>query len=144
MPDVSDWTPPRGWTRICVQYLLHRFKRVFVFKFRTRPCVQNLFHEEHMCSSAAHWKCSILQKRSRCSISVALLVFKLCSIPEHMFLNTCKRSVPSDQLVFFLVKPFSTWCSNSVLSHLTLWCSILQNTFKAFNFCCNFGVKMVF
>ena len=25
--------------------------------------------------------------RSRCSISVALLVFKLCSIPEHMFLN---------------------------------------------------------
>ena len=64
--------------------------------------------------------------RSRCSISVALLVFKLCSIPEHMFLNTCKRSVPSDQLVFFLVKPFSTWCSNSVLSPLTLWCSILQ------------------
>ena len=63
--------------------------------------------------------------RSRCSISVALLVFKLCSIPEHMFLNTCKRSVPSDQLVFFLVKPFSTWCSNSVLSPLTLWCSIL-------------------
>ena len=71
--------------------------------------------------------------RSRCSISVALLVFKLCSIPEHMFLNTCKRSVPSDQLVFFLVKPFNTWCSNSVLSPLTLWCSILQNTFKAFN-----------
>ena len=64
--------------------------------------------------------------RSRCSISVALLVFKLCSIPEHMFLNTCKRSVPSDQLVFFLVKPFSTWCSNSVLSPLTLWCSILH------------------
>ena len=32
--------------------------------------------------------------RSRCSISVALLVFKLCSIPEHMFLNTCKRSGP--------------------------------------------------
>ena len=58
--------------------------------------------------------------RSRCSISVALLVFKLCSIPEHMFLNKCKRSVPSDQLVFFLVKPFSTWCSNSVLSPLTL------------------------
>ena len=82
--------------------------------------------------------------RSRCSISVALLVFKLCSIPEHMFLNTCKRSVPSDQLVFFLVKPFSTWCSNSVLSPLTLWCSILQNTFKAFNICCDFGVKMVF
>ena len=75
--------------------------------------------------------------RSRCSISVALLVFKLCSIPEHMFLNTCKRSVPSDQLVFFLVKPFSTWCSNSVLSPLTLWCSILQNTFKAFNICCD-------
>ena len=69
--------------------------------------------------------------RSRCSISVALLVFKLCSIPAHMFLNTCKRSVPSDQLVFFLVKPFSTWCSNIVLSPLTLWCSILQNTFKA-------------
>ena len=63
--------------------------------------------------------------RSRCSISVALLVFKLCSIPEHMFLNTCKRSVPSDQLVFFLVKPFSTWCSNSVLSPLTLCCSII-------------------
>ena len=82
--------------------------------------------------------------RSRCSISVALLVFKLCSIPEHMFLNTCKRSVPSDQLVFFLVKPFSTWCSNSVLSPITLWCSILQNTFKAFNICCDFGVQMVF
>ena len=82
--------------------------------------------------------------RSRCSISVALLVFKLCSIPEHMFLNTCKRSVPSDQLVFLLVKPFSTWCSNSVLSPLTLWCSILQNTFKAFNICCDFGVQMVF
>ena len=82
--------------------------------------------------------------RSRCSISVALLVFKLCSIPEHMFLNTCKRSVPSDQLVFFLVKPFSTWCSNSVLSPLTLWCSILQNTIKAFNICCDFGVQMVF
>ena len=82
--------------------------------------------------------------RSRCSISVALLVFKFCSIPEHMFLNTCKRSVPSDQLVFFLVKPFSTWCSNSVLSPLTLWCSILQNTFKAFNICCDFGVQMVF
>ena len=82
--------------------------------------------------------------RSRCSIYVALLVFKLCSIPEHMFLNTCKRSVPSDQLVFFLVKPFSTWCSNSVLSPLTLWCSILQNTFKAFNICCDFGVQMVF
>ena len=82
--------------------------------------------------------------RSRCSISVALLVFKLCSIPEHMFLNTCKRSVPSDQLVFFLVKPFSTWCSNSVLSPLTLWCSILQNTFKAFNICCDFGFQMVF
>ena len=82
--------------------------------------------------------------RSRCSISVALLVFKLCSIPEHMFLNTCKRSVPSDQLVFFLVKPFSAWCSNSVLSPLTLWCSILQNTFKAFNICCDFGVQMVF
>ena len=77
--------------------------------------------------------------RSRCSISVALLVFKLCSIPEHMFLNTCKRSVPSDQLVFFLFKPFSTWCSNSVISPLTLWCSILQNTFKAFNICCDFG-----
>ena len=58
--------------------------------------------------------------RSRCSISVALFVFKLCSIPEHMFLNTCKRSVPSDQLVFFLVKPFRTWCSNCVLSPLTL------------------------
>ena len=57
--------------------------------------------------------------RSRCSISVALLVFKLCSIPEHMFLNTCKRSVPSDQLVFFLMKPFSTWCSK---------CSIPLNT----------------
>ena len=56
--------------------------------------------------------------RSRCSISVALLVFKLCSIPEHMFLNTCKRSVPSDQLVFFLVKPFSTWCSNSIFTVL--------------------------
>ena len=82
--------------------------------------------------------------RSRCSISVALLVFKLCSIPEHMFLNICKCSVPSDQLVFFLVKPFSTWCSNSVLSPLTLWCSILQNTFKAFNICCDFGVQMVF
>ena len=68
--------------------------------------------------------------RSRCSISVALLVLKLCSIPEHMLLNTCKRPVPSDQLVFFLVKPFSTWCSNSVLSPLTLWCSILQNMFK--------------
>ena len=82
--------------------------------------------------------------RSRCSIYVALLVFKLCSIPGHMFLNTCKRSVSSDQLVFFLVKPFSTWCSNSVLSPLTLWCSILQNTFKAFNICCDFGVQMVF
>ena len=79
--------------------------------------------------------------RSMCSISVALLVFKLCSIPEHMFLNTCKRSVPSDQLVFFLVKPYSTWCLNSVLSPLTLWCSILQNTFKAFNICCDFGVQ---
>ena len=65
--------------------------------------------------------------RSRCSISVALLVFKLCSIPEHMFSNTCKRSVPSDQLVFFLVKPFSTWCSNSVLSPLTLWCYITEH-----------------
>ena len=82
--------------------------------------------------------------RSRCSISIALLVFKLCFIPEHMFLNTCKRSVPSDQLVFFLVKPFSAWCSNSVLSPLTLWCSILQNTFKAFNICCDFGVQMLF
>ena len=82
--------------------------------------------------------------RSRCSISVALLVFKLCSIPEQMFLNTCKRSVPSDQLVFFPEKPFSTWCSYSVLSPLTLWCSILQNTFKAFNICCDFGVQMVF
>ena len=82
--------------------------------------------------------------RLRCSISVALLVFKLCSIPEHMFLNTCKRSVHSDQLVFFLVKPFSTWCSNSVLSPFTLWCSILQNTFKAFNICCDFGVQMLF
>ena len=82
--------------------------------------------------------------RSRCSISVALLEFKLCSIPEHIFLNICKRSVPSDQLVFFLVKPFSTWCSNSDLSPLTLWCSILQNTFKAFNICCDFGVQMVF
>ena len=76
--------------------------------------------------------------RSRCSISVALLVFKLCSIHEHMFLNTCKRSVPSDQLVFFLLKPFSTWCSNSVISPLTLWCSILQNTLKVFNICCDF------
>ena len=82
--------------------------------------------------------------RSRCSIYVALLVFKLCSIPERMFLNTCKCSVPSNQLVFFLVKPFSTWCSNSVLPSLTLWCSILQNTFKAFNICCDFGVQMVF
>ena len=82
--------------------------------------------------------------RSRCSIYVALLVFKLCSIPEHMFLNTCKRSVPSDRLVFFLVKPFSTWCSNSVLSPLTLRCSILQNMFKAFNIYCNFGVQMVY
>ena len=82
--------------------------------------------------------------RSRCSISVALLVFKLCSIPEHMFLNTCKCSVPSDQLVLFLVTPFSTWCSNSVLSPLTPWCSILQNTFKAFNICCDVGVQMVF
>ena len=32
-----------------------------------------------------------------------------------MFLNTCKRSVPGVQAVFFLVKTFSTWCSNSVL-----------------------------
>ena len=66
--------------------------------------------------------------RSRCSISVALLVFKLCSIPEHMFLNTCKRSVPSDQLVFFLVKPFSTWCSVFFSPFKTLWCSILHFT----------------
>ena len=145
MPDVSDWTPPRDWTRLCVQYLLHRFKRVFVFKFRTRPCVQNVFHEEHMCSKVLHTgSVQYYRTRSRCSISVALLVFKLCSIPEHMFLNTCKRSVPSDQLVFFLVKPFSTWCSNSVLSPLTLWCSILQNTFNAFNIFCDFGVQMVF
>ena len=39
--------------------------------------------------------------RPRRSISVALLVFKLCSIAEHMFLNTCKRSVPGVQTVFF-------------------------------------------
>ena len=144
MPDVSDWTPPRDWTRLCVQYLLHRFKRVFVFKLRTRPCVQNVFHEEHMCSSAAHWKCSILQNTFKVFNICCIVGVKLCSIPEHMFLNTCKRSVPSDQLVFFLVKPFSTWCSNSVLSPLTLWCSILQNTFKVFNICCDFGVQMVF
>ena len=39
-----------------------------------------------------------------------------------MFLNTCKRSVPSDQLVFFLVKPFSTWCSfplNTMVFNIT-------------------------
>ena len=81
--------------------------------------------------------------RSRCSISGALLVFKLCSIPEHMFLNTCKRSVPSDQLVLpgetvqYLV---FKQCSFP----LTLWCSILQNTFNAFNICCDFGVQMVY
>ena len=40
--------------------------------------------------------------RSRRSISVAFLVFKLCSIPEQMSLNTCKRSVPGVQTVFFL------------------------------------------
>ena len=71
----------------------------------------------HVCVQVLHTgSVQYYRTRSRCSISVALLVFKLCSIPEHMFLNTCKRSVPSDQLVFFLVKPFSTWCSNSVLS----------------------------
>ena len=144
MPDVSDWTPPRGWTRLCVQYLLHRFKRVFVFKFRTRPCVQNVFHEEHMCSSAAHWKCSILQNTFKvfnicCIVGVQIVFYTWTHV-----LNTCKRSVPSDQLVFLMVKPFSTWCSNSVLSPLTLWCSILQSTFKAFNICCDFGVQMVF
>ena len=145
MPDVSDWTPSRGWTRLCVQYLLHRFKRVFVFKFRTRPCVRNVFHEEHNYV----FKCCTLEvfnitEHVQGVQYLLQLVFKLCSIPEHMFLNTCKRSVPSDQLVFFLVKPFSTWCSNSVLSPLTLWCSILQNSFKAFNICCDFAVQIVF
>ena len=33
--------------------------------------------------------------------TVALLVFKLYSTPEHMFLNTGKRSVPGVQIVFF-------------------------------------------
>ena len=125
--------------------MLHRIKRVFVFKFRTRPCFKNVFHEEHMCSSAAHWKCPILQNTFKAfNICCIFFVFKLCSIPEQMSLNTCKRSVTGVQTGFFLVKTFSTWCSNSVLSPLTLWCSILQNTFKAFNICCNFGVQMVF
>ena len=99
---------------------------------------------KNMCSSAAHWKCSILQNTFK--VTVQYLLHCWCSNCV-LYLNTCKRSVPSDQLVFFLVKPFSTWCSscsNSVLSPLTLWCSILQNTLKAFNICCDFGVQMVF
>ena len=88
----------------------------------------------NVCSTKTAHNLQYYRTRSRCSISVALLVFKLCSIPEHMFLNTCKRSVPSDQLVFFLVKPFSTWCSNSVLSPLTLWCSI-SVAILAFRWC---------
>ena len=56
---------------------------------------------ENICVQVLHTgSVQYYRTRSRCSISVALLVFKLCSIPEHMFLNTCKRSVPSDQLVF--------------------------------------------
>ena len=100
-------------TRLCVQYLLHRFKRVFVFKM----CSMKNICVQVMRTGSVQYN----RTRLRCSISVALLVFKLCSIPEHMFLNTCKSSVPSVQFVFFLVKPFSTWCSNSFISPLTLW-----------------------
>ena len=47
--------------------------------------------------------------RSRCSISVALLVFKLCSIPEHMF--TCHSDGASVLLYFtFLSHLFPLPC----------------------------------
>ena len=122
--------------------LCSSLEHVLAFKYKKKMCSM-----KNICVQVLHTgSVQYYRTRSRCSIFVALLVFKLCSIPEHMFLNTCKRSVPSDQLVFLLVKPFSTWCSNSVLSPLTLWrvASILQNTFQAFNICCAFGVQMMF
>ena len=62
---------------------------VFVFKFRTRPCVQNVFHEEHMCSSAAHWKCSILQNTFKvfnicCIVGAQIVFYTWTHVLEHM------------------------------------------------------------
>ena len=59
---------------------------------------------KNICVQVLHtWSVQYYRTRPRRSISVALLVFKLCSIPEHMFLNTCKRSVPGVQTVFFSI-----------------------------------------
>ena len=125
MPDVSDWTPPRGWTRLCVQYLLHRFKRVFVFKFRTRPCVQNVFYQEHMCSSAAHLKCSILQNTH--VQGVQYLLHCWCSNCV-LYLNTCSWTRANVQYLVF--KQCSSWWICSVPGVQTAFFSI--NT-KVFN-----------
>ena len=119
MPDVWDWTPPRGWTRLCVQYLLHRIKRVFVFKLRTRPCVQIVFHEEHLCSSATHWKCSILQNTFKafnifCIVGVQIVFYTWTHVLEH-------------------VQTFSTWCSNSVPPGESVQCLVFKQCSFPFN-----------
>ena len=70
-----------------------------MFKFRTRPCVKNVFHEEHMCSSAVHWKCPIIQNTFKafnicCIFGVQIVFYTITNVLEHM-------------------QTFSTWCSNS-------------------------------
>ena len=68
----------------------------YIMKFN-----DNVFYEENMCSSAAHWKCPILQNTFKafnicCIFGVQIVFYTWTNVLEH-------------------VQTFSTWCSNSVL-----------------------------
>ena len=94
-------------------FLCSSLEHVLAFKMCSMKniCVQ----------SAAHWKCSILQNTFK--------VFNICCIVgvqiAVLYLNTCSWTHANVQYLVINKcsswwKPFSTWCSNSALSPLTL------------------------
>ena len=70
--------------------------------------------------------------RSRCSISVALLVFKLCSIPEHMFLNTHTMVFNITEHVQGVQYLLRFWRSDGVLNLNTHFYSVVFDLFCIF------------
>ena len=63
--------------------------------------------------------------------TVALLAFKLYSTPEHMFLNTCKRSVPGVQIVFFhMYSVHATTAATFPQKHNKVGESLFQCTYE--------------
>ena len=98
----------------------------FVFKFRTRPCVQNVFHEEHMCSSAAHWKCSILQNTFKvfnicCIVGVQIVFYTWTHVLEHMqtFSTQWSISVLPGETVQYLVFKQCSFPLNTMVFNIT-------------------------